>query len=74
MNTILSIAVVTLACVAVLAGLCLGFRSCACWLIRTSGAAASHWSGACDDIPFPTNGHARRTAHAGSTAHAGGAR
>ncbi len=65
MNTILLIAVVTIACVAVLAALCLGFRSCACWLIRASGAAASHWSGACDDIPLPTNGHARRTAHTG---------
>lgn len=74
MTTILSIAVVTLASVAVLAALCLGFRSCACWLIRTSGAAASHWSGASDDIPFPTNGHARRAAHTGSTAHAGGVR
>lgn len=71
MTTILTIAVVTIASIAALATLCLGFRAGACWLIRASGAAASHWSGACDDIPFPTNGRARRTAHAGRTTHAG---
>lgn len=65
MNTILSIAVVTIACVAVLAVLCLGFRSCACWLIRASGAGASHGCSGCDDIHFPIYGRARRTVPAG---------